>query len=395
MKLVRRFPFASALLLGLAATACDGARQQEDPGAEVTVDSSGAHHVIRSSGTPAQWSAELVATISGDSSSSGEEGFGSVRSLLLDSAGSVYVLDPSFVQISVFDSTGALSRRVGRKGNGPGEYTLPYSIAWLGDSLAVLDPGNSRIMLVGPDGQWVRQWTSQRISGDLSVRLYRTLPRGFWNYGHKAGPDGRGISLFVRVASDSRSDTLAIYRAPEVANTGALCRHASGGLSFFGPPFGAKSMAIPNAGGEQYVALNTEYRIAVLGAAHDTLRVLERQATPAAVTDAEWEESLTEWRTFKEEYPAAHCDRDGWTRPATKPVLEHLFTDSDQQLWVEVLSADGRFYEVFGPDGRLRARVSGLPPSLGVDPSVVAGRAAFVVADSLGVQSVQVFRIRK
>lgn len=389
----RRIQFASALLLCLITAACDRVRQQEDPGAQITVDSSGAYHVIRSNGTPALWHAELVTTISGDNDSA--EGFGTVRSVLLDSAGSVFVLDPSFVQISVFDSSGAPARRIGRKGNGPGEYTLPYSIAWLGDSLAVLDPGNSRIMLLGPDGTWVRQWTVQRISGGLHVRLFRAPPRGFWTYAVKPGEDGRSTSLFVRVTSEGFSDSLTFFRAPVLANTGARCDLPNGGFTYFSPPFGPTALVIPNAAGEQLVAVSTEYRVAVLGPSLDTLRLIVRPVTAAPITDAEWEESLTEWREFKEKNPNAHCDKDGWTRPATKPVLAHLFTDHEQQLWVELLSAEGRFYEVFDGDGRLRARVTGLPPSLGVDPSVVADRAAFVVADSLGVQSVQVFRIRK
>jgi hypothetical protein len=315
--------------------------------------------------------------------------------VLLDSAGAVHVLDPSFVQLSVFNPDGSLRARWGRRGSGPGEYTLPYSIAWLHDSVALLDPGNSRLMVLGPDGRWARQWVAQRLTGGLHVRLIRTPPRGFWMFTTRPAPDGSLTSLFVRFTSDGPGDTLVVYRPPEAIGRGSRCDRPDGGITFFNPPFGTTPLMMPNAAGEQVVAVSTAYRIAFLDAANDTLRVIERTVTPAVVSDAEWESELKEWREFREQWPTARCDRDSWARVTTKPMLEAMFVDDEGQLWVQVLTAKGRIYDVFGMDGRLRASVTGLPPTGGVDPSVVAGRIAFAVEDSNDVQTVQVFRIQK
>ena len=176
-----------AASLTIAAAAC-GTDASASAGADITIDSSGAYPIIRSAGGAAQWKAELVATITADTGVG--EAFGSVRSVLLDRDGSVYVVDPSYRQISVFDSTGALTRRIGRRGSGPGEYMMPYSLAWLGDSLALLDPGVPRVMLVDKSGAWARQWPYHRLTGSSAVRLYRT-PSGFWAMGHRPGRDGK------------------------------------------------------------------------------------------------------------------------------------------------------------------------------------------------------------
>ncbi|HET8770222.1 MAG TPA: 6-bladed beta-propeller, partial [Gemmatimonadaceae bacterium] len=131
----------------------------DDSSVAVTVDSSRGYPVVRSSGDPTAWTTELVATMGIDSA--GLSMFGTVRSVLLDSSGAGYVLDPSYRQIHVFEADGRFREVWGRQGNGPGEFSSPYSIAWLGDSMAVLDPSNARLMLLDDEGRWARQWPAE------------------------------------------------------------------------------------------------------------------------------------------------------------------------------------------------------------------------------------------
>ena len=67
-----------------AATGCN-AVGADDSSVAVTVDSSRGYPIVRSSGDPTAWTAELVATMGIDSA--GESTFGTVRSVLLDSSG--------------------------------------------------------------------------------------------------------------------------------------------------------------------------------------------------------------------------------------------------------------------------------------------------------------------
>ena len=106
--------------------------------------------------------AELVVTIGTDS---GDASFASIRSLLYARNGELLVVDHRSKEVKVFDSMGAFLRRIGRTGAGPGEFADPYSLAWLGDTLALLDPGNSRIGLFGPDEKWIGQLPVQPITG--------------------------------------------------------------------------------------------------------------------------------------------------------------------------------------------------------------------------------------
>ena len=55
------------------------------------------------------------------------------------------------------DYTGKLIRRIGRNGQGPGEFQLPLVPCIIGDELVVSDNGNSRIQIFTLDGTYLRQ----------------------------------------------------------------------------------------------------------------------------------------------------------------------------------------------------------------------------------------------
>ncbi len=372
------------ILAGCASTA------DTSSGFAVAIDSTGAYPVIRSTGTPPAWSSTLLTTVG--SVEGGPSEFGRVRSVLLGRNGSLYVADPSYKRLSVFDSLGAFHAQWGRDGGGPGEYRDPYSVAWLHDSLALLDPGNARIGLYAPDGTWLRSWPAQRLTGDQSIRLYRSPPDAFWVYAFRPTANG-SEGLFVRYTSEGAADTLLAPRPAPGLIQAAMCNRPDGALSFFQAPFSASMHLLPTPRGERVVAMSTAYRIAFLGAAGDTLRVIERAVEPAPVSDEEWEAGLASWRKFRTDWPTAACDRTSFDRVTAKPVLDRLLFDDEGRLWVEVLTASGRQYDVHDPDGRLIATVTGLPPAGSIEPSVVAGRIALVVPDTSGVAFVQVHRI--
>lgn len=70
------------------------------------------------------------------------------------SNGHLLLVDPLEVTVLLVDSTLTNPTKVGRHGQGPGEYRLPTGVYPLsGDTSAVLDPGNGRLLLVLPSGE--------------------------------------------------------------------------------------------------------------------------------------------------------------------------------------------------------------------------------------------------
>lgn len=72
----------------------------------------------------------------------------------------IYLID-SFAQTSVkvFDAeSGVFVQEFGREGQGPGEFLMAAGLRMIGDSLLVLDAGNQRASLFGPDLDLLREW---------------------------------------------------------------------------------------------------------------------------------------------------------------------------------------------------------------------------------------------
>ena len=68
--------------------------------------------------------------------------------------GRVLVVDARDKVVQLLDLNTGSATKVGREGQGPGEYSLPMSIVALpGDSSAVFDPLNQRYLVIGPDGK--------------------------------------------------------------------------------------------------------------------------------------------------------------------------------------------------------------------------------------------------
>ena len=63
-------------------------------------------------------------------------------------AGLLYVADTQAHQIKVFDLTGRLVRRIGRRGGGPGEFNFPTWLALAKGGLVVADTMNARIQII-------------------------------------------------------------------------------------------------------------------------------------------------------------------------------------------------------------------------------------------------------
>lgn len=68
--------------------------------------------------------------------------------------GRVLIVDSRDKVVQLLDLKTGSATKVGREGQGPGEYSLPMSIVALpGDSSGVYDPLNQRYLIIGPDGK--------------------------------------------------------------------------------------------------------------------------------------------------------------------------------------------------------------------------------------------------
>ncbi len=82
----------------------------------------------------------------------GDSAFGMVADVALGEDGAVYVADPTQRRILVFDSVGRYQRSIGRTGQGPGEFLVPFRLLVRDSLLVVFDVRLSRVSIFETGG---------------------------------------------------------------------------------------------------------------------------------------------------------------------------------------------------------------------------------------------------
>ena len=66
--------------------------------------------------------------------------------------GTVFIADMGTDEVVLLDSTGAVLRRIGRTGSGPGEFRAPRSLHLARDTVRLIDAANGRVVVMATDG---------------------------------------------------------------------------------------------------------------------------------------------------------------------------------------------------------------------------------------------------
>ena len=140
--------------------------------------------------------------------------FAQIWDIEVDAAGNAYVLENQPPGVAVFDRYGELKFRMGRRGSGPGEFVFPQRLTWVGEELAVVDPGAGRVSFFDRDGMYVDSFTAPvwRTASDFAqvhddVIVMQTGPA--WNF-RDPRSDGKSSLLLVRLPGHA-TDTVVTW----------------------------------------------------------------------------------------------------------------------------------------------------------------------------------------
>jgi hypothetical protein len=367
----------------------------------VVIDTVAGIERVRNPATVRQWNLREIARIG--SVDSGPAAFGRAGSVVADARGAIYVADWQASEIRVFREDGTHLRTFGRRGAGPAEFARPASLAFLGDTLMVLDPGNARIGLLTPAGAWAGQIQHQRASGD--VRLYQ-VGGDVYNVGFPRS--GRIFVRYVRAGSGDRAafdsvkpgiwvDTVPYPMPRGGPVTGIDCEEAATGMvRIFTLPseMEANRFPRPAPNGQVAIADHSSHRVAFVAPGGDTTRIVDGSYEPIAVTDSAWAKATAEFGAYNPIASAARCS-GSFTRLQAYPAIRYFEFDADGHMWVEVASAGGSVYEVFDATGRQLGRLPAPDREASVPLYARGDRLYLVQADSLGVQQVVVYAIER
>jgi hypothetical protein len=322
-----------------------------------------------------------------------------VSALDVDSRGNVYVGDQSG-QLFVFSPSGAVVRKVGRKGRGPGEFDHIQGIRVLpGDSVYAFDVGLERATVFGPGSQ--RPAYSVELGTNAMLFPYWAAPsasarkvfaayRASFGEGDGRGENGHRKEVLRILGPDGsiERDSVVVFNEAE-----ALFLHgAVEGVAL--NPFGRSPVFDLGSDGHVYAAWNGSLEIAVISADGKRVRTIHPriEATPRPITGRDRDSMVA---VLRKNVPPAEVRRafaaigsDSW------PLYREMVVDDAANVWLGLLGKHGEpvHWTAFDQNGAQVARMD-LPENVSL--RVVRGRRAYgVELDQDDVPRLVIYELR-
>jgi len=264
--------------------------------------------------------------------------FSRLNCIAVDDDGNIYTLDPKDIKIRVFDAKGILLRNLGRKGQGPGEFTIP---SWMDitpqKTIVVKDIANGRISFLTLEGKSLRDISA----GGLALVGLKVDHKGFF-YSYKTEVGYNPVDELCKFDQDLKPivkfHSFANPRKPGVIN-----------------PYPAKFFYGLTKEDNLVWIVSLEYQIFVVDAIGKTVRKIIKEYTPAKITEKDKE------RFTKSDAARRSPIQIKYEFPENYPAVDGLFLDDRDRIYIKTFEKDGKggiYYDVFDPDGRYFARFS-------------------------------------
>lgn len=345
---MRRCMFAAAYCLLLAG--CRGEQQA----ASHTYDTLPGGIPVVHNTAPVKWAdtngwryVAIGRITAGDTSATGLGNPG--YSAAMDDEGRVYLEDQAPAVIKVFESSGRFVRTIGREGDGPGEYRSPILMVH-GAELIVQDPRLARITVFDTSGSLTRSFRSTccyfgSTYVDDSSHVY------VWASGATHPEYSEAFLKFA--LGGELLDTVWIPKGGEEALWKLERRGYMATWSIPGAPFDAAAFT-PT--GNYVHSWSADYRLAIQSSVHDTMLVFDKPFEKVVVPEAK--------RRAAYDATVASAAK-GWGAgavagafhladiPATANPIQNVRVDPDGFIHVQVPSADTTrtLYDVFDSAG--------------------------------------------
>ena len=277
----------------------------------------------------------------------------------IDRQNRVYVYESGEGVIKVFGEDGRFLRNVGRKGQGPGEFSQAYFLGFSPDGLLlVTDFQNRRTSIFGPEGDFLEsyQWTE-------NVSIPYLVLDGAFVAAMSVYEEG-GSKLFLKTYDFKGKELRAWGRFTLPAMKMVTRPMAGGGGAVtFGTsvPYSPSSVL---AGDDRFLriyhCLSDAYLIDVYDADGRLFRKIDRPYERVRVTAADKDEYLARSASANEEMNKLYEDLP-W--PDVKTVTDRMLCDDRGSLWVATneakVEAEKKLtaYDIFDAEGSYDARV--------------------------------------
>ena len=372
-----RIQAAALGILCVTSVACRHARHAG--GWEGTVDTTSSGVIVVHNAGPGAWDSTTAWRLAeelriGGADDSGPGALSNPRTFEVDAAGRIYVIEDQPMELRVYGPDGNFLRRLMRSGSGPGEVNQGIGLAW--DSLGhlwVVDQSNARFTVWDTSGARLAEHR-RPISGFFT-----------WQWAGAITRSGELIDITsARIPGEFRLAAVRLDSAFGVSDTLALpywqgpafeIRRENMSASY-SIPFAPSLLWKLDPRGFVWSAITDRYRIVQRALGGDTVRVVEREVQPAAVTATEKENAIKGLDYFVKQ--GGVVDRS--KIPDVKPLFTQLWVDDRGYLWTARSRPEGTkgsLLDVFDPDGRYLGEVSA---PLSLQAVLIRGTALYATA---------------
>lgn len=328
--------------------------------------------------------------------------FGRVAGLTVGEDGSVFVLDALNRSLRAFDGDGALRWTFGTRGQGPGEFERPAALfSGPAGTLWIADMGTGRLTEVDREGALLQTY---RVGGPP---LFDPISIGFSLEGRlravgldvSASLEEPGVVVVEYEISGEAVSPVDYEPVPSVAWPETYT-HRSPDVTFMIPvPFSSQPLFGVDPSGRVYHAQTSRAAIQRLSSEGGIELAFGRELAPVALglderaAELDQNPDVAEMRELAGD---AAIEELTSLIPDTRPLLEGLFFDDHDNVWVlQALPAGGstsRPVDLYDAGGGLIGTLD-LPLVANPRPQVRDGLIVGVVRDELDVETVVRFRI--
>jgi hypothetical protein len=274
----------------------------------------------------------------------------------------IYIMDYQDQAIKVFDSNGEYIRSIGKKGEGPGEFTFVGHLTVLLDGrLLVMDSEARRISLFDSDGKYIEghHWTER--PGRLNYATDSTCLLTVYTFEGDKPLEGR--RLFVK-EFDFQGNEIRSFGEFKIEET-KIHKVKRGEVVIsvlIYTPFSPHSIfAADPVRKYLYHCVNDQYMLEVFDHDGKVIRRFDRPYEPLPFTSKDAEEFYSRYDSRSMESLKKMVR--GMSMPAVKTITPKMLVDDVGNLWVETHEQreeeDKVFtaYDIFNPDGYYEAKV--------------------------------------
>lgn len=316
--------------------------------------------------------------VSGGLEGQPEASFLDISGLDVDGQERIFVLDPKAADIKIFDNNGGFIKTIGGKGEGPGEFVRPETIACSpGGELYVYDGGRRLIHVFNEGGSPVRE-----------------IPIGYgFFFGPKFLSDGGMVAGHVEMGEEARTKLFLMDEESEpVQELVDLYATKLPQMPLFLYRFGINLIWQIMPGGHLVYGdlLDSEYRLSVIDRKGRLIRRISKVYKKVSLSSEESESLIIEW--FGRELQSSMFQ---FVTPGNYPPFQMFLTDERGRIYVkrfEALAYKHRhLIEVFSAEGKYLGDVT-IPAA--VVPAVIREDKVYAIfEDEEGFKSVKRFRI--